>query len=348
MKRKGLAVDQQTLCLNMNLSTLKLHNPVERERTFYMGVKVSVIIPTFNRGNVIGETLESVRAQTLTEWECIVVDDGSSDDTEELMKTYQEMDPRFTFIKRPTERNKGACTCRNIGLEHAKGEYIQFLDSDDLISNNKLEEQVKRLESIGDLYAISTCRWEYFTNFDQNQIRYSNKPTYKNFESPLQLLDVFGSCTTYIPQHVYLMSKALIDKAGPWSEQLVVNQDGEFFVRVLIRSSRIIFATTAYAYYRTSTGGNISTLSNEKKARGMVESWQLIDLLIQEKFGVANHAYVKQAKTGLSKRIKAQHPRVFNEHREFFASKRSLLEHFYLKIRAKILFMYLNRFRKMA
>lgn len=313
-----------------------------------MKVKVSVIIPTFNRGNILGETLESVRAQTLTEWECIVVDDGSSDDTEELMKTYQKMDPRFTYVKRPAERNKGACACRNIGLEHAKGEYIQFLDSDDIISSNKLEEQVNRLESLDDPLAVSTCRWEYFSNFDENQIRYSNKPTYKSFESPLQLLDVFGSCTTYLPQHVYLMSKYLVDIAGPWSEQLVVNQDGEFFVRVLLCSSRIVFAPTAFAYYRTSTGGNISTLSNEKKARGMVESWQLIDLLIQDKFGIANHAYVKQAKTGLSQRIRAQHPKVFNENKEFFASKRSLLEHFYLKFRAKILFMYLNRFRKLA
>ena len=76
---------------------------------------VSIIIPTYNREHLIGETLNSIIAQTHTNWECIVVDDGSTDNTEEVLKNYKEKDKRFIFLKRPDNLPKGANTCRNIG-----------------------------------------------------------------------------------------------------------------------------------------------------------------------------------------------------------------------------------------
>lgn len=94
---------------------------------------VSIIIPTYNRAHLIGETLDSVLAQTYQNWECIVVDDGSSDDTNALMKTYCEQDSRFRYYHRPKERKKGGNICRNIGIDKAQGDFISFLDSDDFI-----------------------------------------------------------------------------------------------------------------------------------------------------------------------------------------------------------------------
>ncbi|WP_372938266.1 glycosyltransferase family 2 protein, partial [Seonamhaeicola sp.] len=85
---------------------------------------VSIIIPTYNRAHLIGETLDSVLAQTYTHWECIVVDDGSSDHTSQVVATYCKNDARFQYHQRPLDRPKGANACRNYGFELSKGEYI--------------------------------------------------------------------------------------------------------------------------------------------------------------------------------------------------------------------------------
>ena len=93
---------------------------------------VSIIIPTYNRAHIIHETLDSVLSQSYTNWKCIVVDDGSTDTTEEVLKSYVKKDARFQYNKRPIDRKKGANACRNYGLDLAKGAYIVFFDSDDV------------------------------------------------------------------------------------------------------------------------------------------------------------------------------------------------------------------------
>ena len=94
---------------------------------------VSIIIPTFNRADLIIETLDSVLAQTYTNWECIVVDDGSTDQTVRIIEKFTTNDTRIKFYQRNREP-KGAPTCRNMGLEHARGMYVIYLDSDDLLA----------------------------------------------------------------------------------------------------------------------------------------------------------------------------------------------------------------------
>jgi glycosyltransferase involved in cell wall biosynthesis len=97
---------------------------------------VSIIIPTFNRAHLIGETLDSVLTQTYTNWECIVVDDGSTDETDNLVTDFCKRDHRFQYHHRPSDGPKGANACRNFGFEVSKGEYIQLLDSDDVLDVN--------------------------------------------------------------------------------------------------------------------------------------------------------------------------------------------------------------------
>ena len=100
---------------------------------------ISIIIPTYNRAHLIGETLDSIIAQTYNNWECIIVDDGSTDNTAEFMSKYIDKDNRFQYHKRPKERIKGANSCRNFGFELAKGEYINWIDSDDLYKPQALK-----------------------------------------------------------------------------------------------------------------------------------------------------------------------------------------------------------------
>lgn len=100
---------------------------------------VSIIIPTFNRGYIIQETLNSVRSQSYKNWECIIVDDGSTDNTKEIVNDFLSTDVRFKFFERPINITKGPSACRNFGFERSKGEYIQWFDSDDLMHPEKLK-----------------------------------------------------------------------------------------------------------------------------------------------------------------------------------------------------------------
>ncbi|UXX81111.1 glycosyltransferase [Reichenbachiella carrageenanivorans] len=101
---------------------------------------VSIIIPSFNREALIAETLQSVLDQTYPTWECLIVDDGSIDGTKAVAQSFIEKDARFKWLERHREP-KGAPTCRNIGIEKSKGEYVIFLDSDDLLYPHCIEKR---------------------------------------------------------------------------------------------------------------------------------------------------------------------------------------------------------------
>jgi len=106
---------------------------------------VSVIIPSFNLGQYLGETLKSVQAQSYQDWECIIVENGSQDNSVEVVRTFSVHDSRFKLI--PLPKNEGVSAARNLGLEAAHGKYILFLDADDLIMPSYMNEAVAALET---------------------------------------------------------------------------------------------------------------------------------------------------------------------------------------------------------
>jgi glycosyltransferase involved in cell wall biosynthesis len=106
---------------------------------------VSIIIPSYNRAHLIGETLQSILNQTYINWECIIVDDGSNDNSFEVINKFVVEDRRFQYHKRPIDRHKGGNACRNYGFEVCKGEYIQWFDSDDLMVCDHIEIKVTSL-----------------------------------------------------------------------------------------------------------------------------------------------------------------------------------------------------------
>src|SRR5687768_15142221 len=110
---------------------------------------VTVVIPSFNRGALLGETLDSILGQSHTNWQCIIVDDGSSDNTGEVALAYCKRDSRFRYVQRTSDRKKGANTCRNIGFELSNGEWIKWLDSDDLLHKDCLKKQVELIGANG-------------------------------------------------------------------------------------------------------------------------------------------------------------------------------------------------------
>ncbi len=110
-----------------------------------MNPLVSIIIPTYNRYAFLGETLESLKTQLYQNWECIIVDDGSTDYTEELVHFYFLRDERIRYYRRPDSLAKGANSCRNYGFEISKGQYINWFDDDDLMLPNFLSERIDYL-----------------------------------------------------------------------------------------------------------------------------------------------------------------------------------------------------------
>ena len=111
-----------------------------------MQPKVSIIIPCYNQAKFLPKAISSLQAQTLEAWECIVVDDGSTDNTSEVASNIALTEPRVRLIQK---QNGGLASTRNMGMQYAKGTYIQFLDADDTISPEKLERQVSIMEQKG-------------------------------------------------------------------------------------------------------------------------------------------------------------------------------------------------------
>ncbi len=188
---------------------------------------VSIIIPTYDRAHLLGETLDSVLTQTYKNWECIVVDDGSTDPTDELMEFYCERDTRIQYYHRPKGRPKGANACRNYGFELSKGEYINWFDSDDLMDPQKLYLQVLTLQDSHFNFSISqTLKFE---TSKSNIIGLKCKDLHSE--------NIFFN---YLIQHISWLTQAPIWKRSflesqdaLFDEELQAAQEWEFFCRIL-------------------------------------------------------------------------------------------------------------------
>jgi glycosyltransferase involved in cell wall biosynthesis len=277
---------------------------------------VSIIIPTYNRAHILGFTLESVISQTYLNWECIVVDDGSKDATDELLEFYCKADSRIKYFHRPSNRSKGANTCRNYGFEISKGKYIQWLDSDDILSENKLEAQVDKLKNKHQT-TIATCSWYFFSKCITQPEAMLHSTVNQSFMDMKKFLDALAGSGGFLPSHAYLVDSALIKKAGNWREDLIINQDGEFFSRIFVLVDEIVYSKCASVFYRRNTDENISFLGNYEKAEQAVFSWTLIENTLESKFG-KNLKLVSISKKYLKLRIMDQFPDIIESHNEFF------------------------------
>jgi glycosyltransferase involved in cell wall biosynthesis len=200
---------------------------------------VSIIIPTYNRTHLIAETLDSILAQTYTNWECIVVDDGSTDETDKLLAAYREKDSRFQYHHRPADRPKGANACRNYGFEISNGEYINWFDSDDLMVFNKIKLKLKTIEETGADVVISR------TKYYNNNIFYSSSLNKKNITLRNYLLQEINWLT------VDALIKKSVVKNIKFNEKLKSNQEYNFFSKMLCFTENVIIINEALTLYRT-------------------------------------------------------------------------------------------------
>lgn len=235
---------------------------------------VSIIIPTYNRSNLIGETLMSIQQQSYQNWECIVIDDGSTDNTEETVRKFIQEDSRFLYFNRPDERPGGGNGARNYGYLMSNGKYIKWLDSDDLLGEYLLEKEIETIEKHNADLVFSS-----WINFDSQQSPYNerNKLINTNAESSYELLNAMGRFGDYNYPSCYLVRKKTITLSGLWNENLTINQDGEFFFRVLSNTKKIKAVQYLGTFHRVDSENKISQKNDDESLLRRINSWKLIE-----------------------------------------------------------------------
>lgn len=238
---------------------------------------ISIIIPVYNAEKYIAATLNSALNQTYPNIEVLVVDDGSTDNSLPIAKTFEAYN-----VKILQQLNKGASAARNNGLAAAKGLYIQFLDADDLLKDNKLATQAAQLAGKTD--TLSICPVIHFNDSATQPL--SIKPTanelsfYRDYDDPSEfLVKLYGvehNTNGMIGVHSWLTPADLIKKAGNWNETLTINDDGEFFCRVVLQSARILATTQTACYYRKFS--DKSSLSAQKDEVSLLSQYHSISL----------------------------------------------------------------------
>lgn len=221
---------------------------------------VSIIIPTYNRAHLIGETLDSVLAQTYENWECIVVDDGSTDNTDEVMARYCAKDSRFRYYHRPDEHKPGGNGARNFGFLMSKGEYVNWFDSDDLFHPEKINLQVAQLET--NSCDFSVCKTLSF----KDSISTAWFPRYNDIVSKDPLNDYITKRISWLTNPP-LWRRCYLEKLSQlFDEDLRAAQEWDFHVRVLLNTQKYCTIEKPLVYLRNHSE-RISTNEKEQEKR---------------------------------------------------------------------------------
>ena len=196
---------------------------------------VSIIIPVFNRETLLPDTLDSILAQTYSQWECIIVDDGSTDASLEVAHLYASKDIRFKINQRPWYKKKGANTCRNYGFKLSKGEFIQWFDSDDIMDENYVAI-VSKLISISNKDMVVAS-----ANFlDINSGNLNLKNLSKNLlESPKSAFTYLFKDAWFQTSQVTVKRNVIVEEGNYFDIHLSRNQEAEYFTRLMLKGAQI-------------------------------------------------------------------------------------------------------------
>ena len=221
---------------------------------------VSICIPCHNAEKYVEEAIESVLNQTYKNIELIVVDDGSTDRSGEVLEKY-----RMKGVKVVTEKCGSASKARNRALREARGEYIKFFDADDIISPKMIEIQIAKLN--GRTNAVASSEWGRFYG-DVSTFKSNPQSVWRDMEPTEWLVKALYDARPMMQPGMFLIPRDIIKTTGGWNEELTLIDDFEFFTRIFCHSKEILFTTGAILYYRSGNSGSLSA----KKNRQAVES----------------------------------------------------------------------------
>ncbi|MBW4444612.1 MAG: glycosyltransferase [Plectolyngbya sp. WJT66-NPBG17] len=214
---------------------------------------VSILIPAYNVEQYLAETLDSALAQTWKNIEIIIVDDGSKDSTLEIAKQYES-----SIVKVIHQANQGQSASENRALQEAQGEFIQYLDADDLLVPDKIERQIQLLGDSSSPY-VAAGEWSRFYQSPQ-EAKFTPQPPWADMAPVDWLLCVWDG---HYMMHgaAWLIPRPIVDRAGKWTEHLSLINDFDYFSRIVLASKGVKFCWGAKTYYRS---GNPQSLSGTK------------------------------------------------------------------------------------
>ncbi|HRO41269.1 MAG TPA: glycosyltransferase family A protein [Flavipsychrobacter sp.] len=229
---------------------------------------VSIIIPCYNAGAYITDALKSIVHQTYTNIEVIVIDDGSTDDS--IEKIQEVGDKRIHVVH---QENKGQGAASNVGFQLSKGEYIKFFDADDIMCQEHIELQVKKIN--GQKNVIASSEWYRFFNNDMATAVYATETVWNDLRPLDWLKKSLSQQYDMMAAWLWLIPRELLIKAGGWDERLSLNNDFEFSVRLLLQADKVVFTRGAKVYYRSGRHSALSRSSSKQAYEAAILSTEL-------------------------------------------------------------------------
>lgn len=218
---------------------------------------VSVVTPCYNAAAFVAETIESVAAQTYPSVEHIVVDDCSTDGSWEVIQQYA--DP-VTPIRLP--ENRGGSYARNRGAEIARGQYIMFLDADDLIAPGTIAALVSAVREMGE---VAVCPWQWLR---QERSEWQAAPAEVPLPDPAgDPLRGWVTGRSWVPPCAVLWRREAYNRVGGWDEDITLNDDTDLMLRALLDPVHLVVAKRGEALYRTHGSSRISVSTNFTMAK---------------------------------------------------------------------------------
>lgn len=232
---------------------------------------VSILIPAYDSELWISDAITSALHQTWPNKEIIVVDDGSTDQTLAVASPFAK--EGVTVV---SQKNRGASAARNHAYSLCHGDYIQWLDADDVLAPDKIARQIEFAETVKDPWLLLSSEWGRFL-YRTKSARFDPTELWQEL-SPLDWLLRKMTLNIWMQPGSWLVSRELSEAAGPWDERLSFDDDGEYFCRVLLKCRRVPFVGGAKTYYR-SRPGSLSSVDNSNKK--LESAWLSVRLHIE-------------------------------------------------------------------
>jgi glycosyltransferase involved in cell wall biosynthesis len=216
-----------------------------------------VIIPAFNQAALTRQCLDALRG--CGAGEIIVVDDGSTDQTLAVARQFES-----PLVRIVAQRNQGAAAARNLAFSLSQGDYIQYLDADDLLSPDKIAKQMDAWRQCHSKRRLLSSAWGRFL-YRYDRAKFIPSSLWCDLPRAEWLLRKMEQ-NIYMQTATWLVSRELAEVAGPWDTRLLGDDDGEYFCRVLLASEGVLFVPDARVYYRATGPGSLSHVgySNRK------------------------------------------------------------------------------------
>jgi glycosyltransferase involved in cell wall biosynthesis len=219
-----------------------------------MYATISVVIPCYQQGRFLGDCIRSLQAQTYPDWEAVIIDDGSVDETRSVVDELMLRDSRVRYVH---QANKGPASARNHGLSLARGSWIQFLDGDDLLLPTKFERQLAVLCAAPPPAFSYTDYWHGAAEDPLRRVNAGRLPCRFTSDDPLLDLARDWETALSIPIHAPLVDAAFFRQLGiRFDESLRNHEDWDVWMKVLANASQIKFVDEELAIYRVCSGSN--------------------------------------------------------------------------------------------